>query len=148
MKKKLMLILMAFSLVFAVTAAPVIVDAKRGGGGAKYQSPRKGVTDTPRTDNATRVDQNRPATGVSPAQPAAPARGGFFGGGFGRALLIGGAAGLLFGGLLGNLGALGSILGLLVNVLAVVLLFVLIRRLFVYFAERRRQQQPKGPYGE
>lgn len=57
-------------------------------------------------------------------------------GGIMRGLLYGGIAGLLLGGLLGNLGFFGGILGLLINILAIVFIIFLIRKLFRYFRHR------------
>jgi predicted lipid-binding transport protein (Tim44 family) len=63
-----------------------------------------------------------------------------------RGLLIGGMAGLLFGGLFGNMGGLGNILGLLVNVLAIYLLFVIIKNIVSYFIQRRKMNQNPKRY--
>ncbi len=142
--KKLLLVLMAMTLIYTTAAisVPDLVDAKSRSG---YKSPRKSVTEQP-NNNVNRADQTpNQNPGVSPTTPArtAPAanKGGFFGGGFGRALLLGGVAGLLFGGLLGNLGVLGSLLGFLVNILAIVVLFMVIRSIFTYFKNRRKQNE-------
>lgn len=48
---------------------------------------------------------------------------------------------MLFGGLFGNMGALGAIFGFLINMLAIVALIVLIRKVFVYFKTQRQKKQ-------
>jgi hypothetical protein len=63
-------------------------------------------------------------------------RNNFARGGIMRGLLYGGIAGLLLGGLLGNLGFFGGILGLFINILAIVFLIFLIRKLIRYFRYR------------
>ncbi|MBZ5751710.1 hypothetical protein [Metabacillus rhizolycopersici] len=63
------------------------------------------------------------------------------GGGLMKGLLLGGLAGLLFGGLLSNLGMLGSILGLFVNVLAIFAIIFIIRKLFTYFKKKRKNEE-------
>jgi len=45
-------------------------------------------------------------------------------------MLLGGVAGLLFGSLLANMGMMGSVLGLLINVLVIVLIIGLIKKIF------------------
>lgn len=48
---------------------------------------------------------------------------------------------MLFGSLFGDLGALGAILGFLINMLAIVAVIVLIRKAFVYFKNQRIKKQ-------
>lgn len=74
--------------------------------------------------------QNQPRSNFSNRRNNA-ARGGIM-----RGLLYGGIAGLLLGGLLGNLGFFGGFLGLLINILAIVFLIFIIRKLFRYFRHR------------
>lgn len=61
-------------------------------------------------------------------------------GGIMKGLFIGGLAGLLFGSLLGNLGILGSILGLFVNVMAIVVLIGIVRKIYSSIKKRRNGQ--------
>lgn len=64
-------------------------------------------------------------------------------GGLMKGLLFGGLAGLLLGGLLGNLGVFGAILGLMVNVIAVIAVIVIIRKIVVTIKNRRKEQAEK-----
>lgn len=134
MLKKLAAVIMALTLVFSFTA-PGSVDA------AKYKSPKKSFTPTtpskttPNTDNTvTRPDgvKTTPTT-TNPAK-----RGFFSGGGLLKGMMIGGLAGLLFGSLFGGMGFLGNLLGFMINILALVVLFVLIRKVVLYFINRRK----------
>jgi hypothetical protein len=127
MLKKLLVLIMASMLVFSVTA-PNLVDAK-----PSYRSPSKSFSPV----------QKAPTSNVTPKQPASPtgaaaAKPGFFSGGLMKGLLIGGIAGMLFGGMFGGMGSFGNILGLLVNVFAIFLLFVVIRSIVMYFINRRK----------
>jgi predicted lipid-binding transport protein (Tim44 family) len=129
--KKLLLVMMSSLLIFAVVT-PSTIDAK---GARSYKSP-SGSFKQP-TKPATTKDS------VSKSQPASPTtpttnRGFFSGGGLMKGLLIGGIAGMLFGGMFGNMGALGNIFGLLINVLAIYFLFMIIRSIVVYFIQRRK----------
>jgi beta-lactamase regulating signal transducer with metallopeptidase domain len=57
-----------------------------------------------------------------------------------KGLFLGGLAGLLLGGLLSNLGILGSIIGLFINVLAILAIILIIRKLFAYFKNKRKSE--------
>lgn len=69
-------------------------------------------------------------------------KGGFMSGGLMKGLMLGGLAGLLFGGLLGNLGVLGSLLGLVVNGLAIVFLIFVVAKIFSFF--KRKNEESKA----
>jgi predicted lipid-binding transport protein (Tim44 family) len=129
--KKVMLIMMAFMLVIAVSG-PSIVDAKPRGGfksGKKFYN-----TPTKNQDNVQKTDPGKTTT--SPGTTS-PNRGFFSGGSLMKGLLIGGIAGMLFGGLFSQLGFLGDFLGFMINVLALFFLFVIVRRIVRYFIEQR-----------
>jgi predicted lipid-binding transport protein (Tim44 family) len=143
MMKRIATLFFAFSLLFSVTA-PLLdtVDAK-----PRYRSPSKSISPTtpsktPPTNN-NNINDGTNRTGTGTTKPGTAPRTGFGGGGLMRGLMLGGLAGLMFGGLLSGLGAFGSILGLLVNVLAIYILFVLIRKAFRAFSDRNR---PRGDY--
>lgn len=135
--KKWMLILMACFVVVAFSA-PQYADAKSRGG-SSFKSGNKSYTPNKPADNATKTDPGKTTT--NPANPAAAAKPGFFSGGLMKGLLIGGLAGMLFGGLFGGMGFLGNILGLLVNVMAIFLLIVLIRFVWIYFRDRNKPKK-------
>jgi hypothetical protein len=139
MFKKMLVLIMASMLVFSFTLPSLEVDAKPA-----YKSPRKSFTPTtPQkapTDNVTRNQPGSPTT-TTPGMTT-PNRG-FFSGGLMKGLLIGGLAGMLFGGMFGGMGAFGNILGFLVNVLAIYFLFIIIKRIVVYFINRRKMNDQK-----
>ncbi|TXC91582.1 hypothetical protein FS935_08065 [Metabacillus litoralis] len=58
-----------------------------------------------------------------------------------KGLFLGGLAGLLLGGLLSNLGILGSIIGLFVNVLAIFAVIFIIRKIFTYYKNKRKSEE-------
>ena len=62
-------------------------------------------------------------------------------GGFMKGMLFGGLAGLMLGGLLGNMGAMGAVLGLLINIIAVVAVFMIIRKLFQMYINKRLEKE-------
>lgn len=69
-------------------------------------------------------------------------KGGFFSGGLMRGLFVGGIAGLLFGSLFANMGILGSVLGFLINVFAIILIVSLVRKIFSLLKEKREKANP------
>lgn len=62
-------------------------------------------------------------------------------GGFLKGMMFGGIAGLLFGGMLANMGGLGSLLGILINIIAILVVISLIGRIFNMFRNNRRTQE-------
>lgn len=133
--KKTLILLMAFTLIIALGAGTA--DARPRGG---FKSPKKSYTETPKKNDG--VNQTNPGAKTPPAAGSKASRGFFSGGSLFRGLMIGGLAGLLFGGLFANLGFLGDFLGLLINVLAIYVLFVAVRSIFRYFRNNRRPSNP------
>ncbi|HHW38785.1 MAG TPA: hypothetical protein GXX18_16400 [Bacillales bacterium] len=118
---------------------PTTVDAKGYSSGKKGFSPNH---NTQKNNNNSffqnkKTDQN--TTNKSAVTPNT-AKKGFSSGGFMKGLMVGGLAGLLFGGLFANMGFLGSILGLMINVLAIMVLISLIRSIFTYFKNKKKKE--------
>ena len=67
-------------------------------------------------------------------------KGGILSGGLMKGLMLGGLAGLLFGGLLGSLGILGSMLGLLINGLAIIFLISAAMKIYRFFKKKRKEE--------
>ena len=57
-----------------------------------------------------------------------------------RGLMIGGLAGMLFGGLFANMGFMGNILGLFVNLIAIFVVIALIRKIYTMFKNNKEQK--------
>ncbi|CAH1058636.1 hypothetical protein PAECIP111894_04812 [Paenibacillus pseudetheri] len=141
--KRVMMIVMAFTLFFAV-ATPNFVDAKRGGGG--FKSGTRSYSTTPKkstTDNVRKSDSTKSSTAGSTANTK---RGFFSGGGLMKGMMIGGLAGLLFGGMFAGMGAFGNILGFAINMLAIYVLVMLVMSFFRRRKERRRLEDQGGRY--
>ncbi len=137
--KRVMMIVMALTLFFAVTA-PDFADARRGGG---FKSGARGFTTTPKKSTTNNVKQSDSTKGTT----AGTAKRGFFSGGsLMKGLMIGGIAGFLFGGMFGGMGAFGNFLGLMINMLAIYLVVVLIMSFFRRRKERRRLEERDGRY--
>ncbi|MGF7047549.1 putative lipid-binding transport protein (Tim44 family) [Paenibacillus sp. DS2015] len=131
--KKWIMIVMAFTLIFA-TIAPASVDARRGGG---FKSTPKSFTNTPKK-STTNSNVSKSTTNKSSTAGTTAKRGFFSGGGLMKGLMIGGLAGMLFGGMFGNMGAMGDFFGLLINVLAIYVLFTIARAGYRAYKNRRK----------
>lgn len=132
--KKLWMVLVAFALVFAPQAGGYDhVDAK------KYSSGKKSFnsTTTPAKSD-TRANTSNTSQSTNPVKNTSvstPGKGGLM-----KGILFGGLAGFMFGSLLSSLGSFGGIIGLLINVLAVYVLFSLIRRIYQAYKASRKHQ--------
>lgn len=58
-----------------------------------------------------------------------------------KGLMLGGLAGLLFGSLFANMGFLGSILGLMINVIGIMILISLIRKAFTFYMNKKKKEE-------
>jgi predicted lipid-binding transport protein (Tim44 family) len=79
--------------------------------------------------------QQKSSTTTKNSTTAKPKMGGIM-----KGLFLGGLAGLLLGGLLSNLGVLGSIIGLFINVLAIIAVIFIIRKIFTLFKKKRKSE--------
>jgi len=139
--KKLVVLMLAFA-VFAGFSGFAAVDHADAKG---FKSGKRSYNQTPSksTDNVSKTDGGA-TKGTTNTGAATTNRGFFSGGGFMKGLMIGGLAGMLFGGMFGGMGFFGDMLGLLVNVAAIVILIAVIRKIYVYFKDRKKlDENPK-----
>lgn len=136
--KKIIKLVLCLSLAFGVTATVLPVQTEAASYAKAYRSP-KGSYKAPAPKSNTGVNKTTPDSNTKAPGTAAsttPKRS-FFGGGFARGLFLGGLAGLMFGGLFGNMGFLGQMLGLFVNVFAILAVIMAVRSLISYFRRKR-----------
>lgn len=152
--------ILAVALALAVPAALVIssADARVGGGSSSGSRGSRTYSAPPTTRTAPNAAQPMQRTITQPGTPSSSAavanqatRGGMFGGLFSRPGILGGLAagflgaglfGLLFGhGLMGGLGGFGSILGLILQIV----LIVIVARLIMNWWQRRNAPAFAGP---
>ncbi|MEI7024386.1 hypothetical protein [Paenibacillus sp. y28] len=140
--KKWTLLLTAIVLAFAFSTSAT-VEAKPKSGGS-YSSPKKSFDSNTTQNKDSGVTKTEPTKqGTTGSTTPAATKPGFFSGGLMKGLLIGGLAGMLFGGLFGDMGFLGNILGLLINVAAIVIVIMLIRKIVVYFMDKRKRTKER-----
>ena len=136
--KKLLAALFTFALIFSPVGNvvfqdhPTIVEAK------SYKSGKKSFNLNKNTTTNSSNFQDKKAN--TPKNQSAASKGTFSSGGFFKGLMLGGLAGLLFGGLLTNMGIFGSILGLFINLLAIVILISIIRKIFVLIKHKKEKE--------
>lgn len=131
--KKGFLVMLALTLFLSLGFGQVADAAKRGG----FKSPKQSVTDSKRTDNVT---QTNPGTKTGAGAATGAAKKPLYGGSsLMKGLMIGGLAGLLFGGMFANMGFMGEIFGLMINLLAIFAIIMLIRVAFVYLKSKKNQ---------
>ncbi|GGA20352.1 hypothetical protein [Paenibacillus physcomitrellae] len=145
MLKKIVMVVMAFTLFFAFTIQDN-VDAKgRIGGG--YKSGVKSHTTTPNKSTTTDNVSKSGTTSSTKGTAGTTANRGFFSGGsFMKGLMIGGLSGLLFGSLFAGMGGFGNLLGLAVNIFAIYLIIVIAAALFRRFTRPRKPDPRDGRY--
>ena len=143
--KRIFMVMMAFTLIFSTLAIPDHADARRGGfksGTKSYQS-NPSRSNTNNSTNSTTSNPKNNATNNSAS--TATKKTGFFGGGsLMKGLMIGGLAGMLFGGLFGNMGFLGDILGLAINLLAIYVIVMLGVGIYRSIKKRRLENERSG----
>jgi len=138
--KKIMAALLSVTLLFSSVGIvafhdPISVEAKG------YKSGKKSFNFQPNQQKQNNNFQKKSNDSTTVNKSATkPATKGFSSGGFMRGLFFGGLAGLLFGGLIANMGALGSIFGLAINILGILLVFWLIKKVFISLTKKRNEE--------
>ncbi|MCP1490963.1 putative lipid-binding transport protein (Tim44 family) [Peribacillus frigoritolerans] len=140
MMKKLMAALLTITLAFSPVGTYVFQDHSESVDARGYKSGKRSFN----SNNNNNSNFQNKETKKSNATTSNKAKSGntFAKGGLMKGLMLGGLAGLLFGSLFANMGMLGSILGLLINVMAVVVLIVVIRKIFTYFKDKKKKEDP------
>ncbi|KAB2328591.1 hypothetical protein F7731_25065 [Cytobacillus depressus] len=142
--KKILAALLTTALIFSPVGNIVFKDHATTVEAKGYKSGKKSfnINNNKSTNNSNfQNKKTEPSAAKKPANTTNP-KGGFMSGGLMKGLMLGGLAGLLFGSLFANMGALGSILGLIINVLAIVVLISIIRKIFAFFKNNKKDQDP------
>jgi len=142
MWKKALLLFSLLALV-ASAAAPLMgdADAKRS-----FRSPSKSYSKTPAKSQSSVNNGSTTSKSSATGSAATTANRGFFSGGsFLKGMMIGGLAGMLFGGLFGGMGFMGNILGFMINLIAIIALFAIIRAVFDAIKRKRESQRSQYP---
>jgi predicted lipid-binding transport protein (Tim44 family) len=135
MIKKLLAVFVAMMVMFSPIGNIVVQDLHQTEVSAKkYRSGTKRYNNNNTTTNPNQnVNQNNTVNNRTNA--TTPRNNG----GLMRGIMYGGLAGLLFGGLLAGMGGLGPILGMAINIIGILLLFMLISRVITAFKKKQRE---------
>ncbi|HDV8361196.1 MULTISPECIES: hypothetical protein [Bacillus] len=141
MLKKLVAIMTAFMVIFGASSFMFVDHAAA----KSYKSGKKSFT--PSSGQKSKVDLNKKESNVNSqkttpdsktkATNTAPKSNK---GSFMKGLLLGGLGGLLMGSLFANMGALGSVLAFMVNMLVMAGIVMLAVRAFKYFKDQRKKK--------
>ncbi|WP_026692301.1 hypothetical protein [Peribacillus kribbensis] len=133
--KKLLAAIIASAILFTPVGSSVFQDHQTVEAKG-YKSGKRSFQMNGNTTNRSSYFQNKKQSPVTSAKPAG--KRSFFKGGLMKTLMIGGLAGFLFGSLFAHMGMMGSLLGLLVNILAIYIVFSLIRTIFSFRNKNKR----------
>ncbi|MFS0575732.1 hypothetical protein AB1K83_08860 [Sporosarcina sp. 179-K 3D1 HS] len=138
--KKLIAALLAITLILSPAGNFLFQDNMITAEAKSYKSGKKGFN-APSKPAPSKIEKKKDDSTVPNKTTNTPnGKGGFFSGGLMKGLFVGGLAGLLFGSLFANMGMLGSILGFAINMLAILFLIFLIRKVFTLLVEKKKKE--------
>lgn len=150
--KKLAAALFAATLAFS-TVGPIVVDHNDTTVEAKsYKSGKRGFNtngssnnnslfsnkSNTNTNSNSQVNKNSTFNNKSLTNPTTK-KGGFL-----KGMMLGGLAGMLFGGMLGHMGAMGNLFGFLVNIIAILVLLMLVMKIFQMFRGNKKREEDRN----
>ncbi|KKI93983.1 hypothetical protein WQ54_00075 [Bacillus sp. SA1-12] len=140
MFKKLFSALLVLTLLFTPISGFLIGDQVTTVSAKGYKSGKKSFNSNSNTTNSPSLfkkedSQQKSSTATKSSTTTKPKAGSIM-----KGLFLGGLAGLLLGGLLSNLGILGSIIGLFINIFAIVAVIFIIRKLYTFFKNKRKHK--------
>jgi predicted lipid-binding transport protein (Tim44 family) len=128
--------------LFAFTVAVAVPTDSADARPRSFSSGKKSFNKTPAQSQDSVSKSSTANKSSTTASTGTNKKPGFFSGGsFMKGLMIGGLAGLLFGGMFGS-GFFGNMIGLLVNVAALFVLFMVFRGIYDAIKRRRQSQNP------
>ena len=139
MFKKLFSAMLVLTILFTPIGGFILGDQLTTVSAKGYKSGKKSFNSNTNNNSPSLFKkddtQQKSSTTTKNSTSAKPKMGGIM-----KGLFLGGLAGLLLGGLLSNLGILGSIIGLFINVLAIIAVIFIIRKLFTLFKKKRKSE--------
>jgi hypothetical protein len=136
--KKILAALLTASLIFSPLGSVVFQDHTTTVEAKGYKSGKRSFNSNNSTTNSNSFFQKKSTTtNKSTITPTKKLKTG----GLMKGLMIGGLAGLLFGSLFANMGFLGSILGLMVNIIGIMILISIVRKIYVFLKNKRNREE-------
>ena len=141
--KKLLAAMLTVTLIFSPIGSYVFQDTTTTVEAKGYKSGKKSFNFNSNNNNTNKSSlfQNNKSSTNNKSKANTNKSGGFMSGGLMKGLMLGGLAGLLFGGLFANMGALGSLLGLAINLFAIVALIWVAAKLFKFFTRDKKKKE-------
>lgn len=136
--KKVLAAIVALSLILSPVGNFVFQDSTTTVEAKGYKSGKKSFNSNIGNQNKSNFQQKKDTTTTNKSATTTP-KGGLMSGGLMKGLMLGGLAGFLFGGLLANMGVLGSFFGLMINILAIYVLFSVIRKIFTLVRKKKKR---------
>lgn len=143
--KKIAMMMFAFTLLFSTVGSVILLTTDDVAEAKSYRSGKKGFQQPYKNNNQkdqNKIQQDKDTNSSSVTKTTkdntTSKKGGFSSGGFMRGLMVGGLAGLLFGSLFSDMGALGSLLGFMINVGSILLIVYLVLK--IYYAMKRKNE--------
>lgn len=139
--KKLLSALIALTIVMSPIGSLILNDHATTVEAKGYKSGKKSFNPSQNNFTKPKVDKKQEEnTSFNKSSNTTSKKGGFFSGGLMRGLFVGGIAGLLFGSLFANMGMLGSVLGFLINMMAIIFIISMIRRIFSLLKAKKEKE--------
>ena len=143
--KKLLAALLTVTIAFSPVGSYIFQDHVTTADARSYKSGKRSFnTNQNNTNSFFQNKSTNKSNTFTNNKSTTNTKRGFMSGGFMKGMMLGGLAGLLFGGLFANMGAFGSLLGLLVNVLAIVVIIAVIRKIFEFFKDKKKKEDPNS----
>jgi predicted lipid-binding transport protein (Tim44 family) len=140
--KKLLSALIALTIVMSSIGSVILNDHSTTVEAKGYKSGKKNFNPSQNNFTKPKVDKKQEENNsFNKSSKTTSTKGGFFSGGLMRGLFVGGIAGLLFGSLFANMGILGSVLGFLINMLAIIFIVSMIRKIFSLLKTNREKEK-------
>ncbi len=138
MLKKLFSAMLAITLLLTPVGGFMLGDHVSTVQAKGYKSGKKSFNSNTNTNSPSlfKKEDSQQKSTTTKSATTKPKTGGIM-----KGLFLGGLAGLLLGGLLSNLGVLGSIIGLFINVIAIFAVIMIIRKIFTYFMKKRKEKE-------
>jgi predicted lipid-binding transport protein (Tim44 family) len=136
--KKILAALLTATLVFSPVGHMVFQDHTNTVEAKGYKSGKRSFNsnnNTSTNSNSFFQSKKNTSTTKSVATPKKKSSGLM------KGLMIGGLAGLLFGGLFANMGMLGSIFGFMINVFAIIILINVVRKIFDFYKKKKKREE-------
>lgn len=145
--KKIITALITASLIFGPIGTYVFQDHSVNVEARSYMSGKRGFNFNGKVNkgNNSYFQNKKQNSFNNNPSTAKPNKGGMFrSGGLMKGIMLGGLAGLLFGGLLGHMGIFGAMLGFAVNILALFVLIAIIGKIISLF--KRKKKEDTNPW--